>query len=357
MFRTDILPPPRTVTVQVTLAPVLNLLYSMTLLDWSEANSGFSTWITQTAQSMPAELRRNNRIASFLTELVEEEAFKHESFPTFLAHLETMDFAVLLSRIVAQITQKHGLTINASAASRDAYLAHMVAAVSHKDKGDDSDTEVFGAVFDLMLDPPAAKTFLIGHLKAMWERYLEPEWARVSPMLVETCSMFQQLDLNDLTPLEAIQAITGRDMSLWEDDDSEQETLIFVPSAHIGPYLTKLKAPDASAYIMFGARVPEGLPSQSTELSLREMLVQLNALADESRLHILELLTHHRELTSVDFQTRLGLSQSAASRHLRQLVATGYLNERRRDLNKLFSLNPRRVTETTAALQMLLTRK
>jgi DNA-binding transcriptional ArsR family regulator len=357
MFRTDILPPPRTVSVRVTLAPVLNLLYSMTLLDWAETSSGFSAWITQTVQSMPADLRRNNRIASFVSELVEDESFNHDSFPAFITHLETMDFVPLLSSLVTQIAEKHALEINNSPTSRDAYLTHMAEAFSQKDKGDEFDVEIFSAVFDLMIDPVAAKTFLIEHLKIMWENYLEPEWTRVSPMLVETCSMFQQLDLNDLTPLEAIQAITGRDMSLWDDDDSEQDTLIFVPSAHIGPYITKMKAPNATAYIVFGARVPEGLPSQSTELSLREMLVQLNALADETRLHILELLTHHRELASVDFQTRLGLSQSAASRHLRQLVATGYLNERRRDLNKVFSLNPRRVTETTAALQMLLTRK
>jgi DNA-binding transcriptional ArsR family regulator len=71
----------------------------------------------------------------------------------------------------------------------------------------------------------------------------------------------------------------------------------------------------------------------------------------------LSLLTHHQELSSQDFQQMLDLSQSAASRHLRQLVATGYLNERRRDLNKVFALNQRRVQETAAAMRMLLSRK
>jgi len=86
-------------------------------------------------------------------------------------------------------------------------------------------------------------------------------------------------------------------------------------------------------------------------------MIQLSALNDDTRLHILELLTHHRELCSADFQQMLNLSQSSASRHLRQLVASGFLDERRRDLNKYFSLNTRRIQETSAAIKMMFARR
>ena len=46
----------------------------------------------------------------------------------------------------------------------------------------------------------------------------------------------------------------------------------------------------------------------------------------------------------------LDLSQSAASRHLKQLSATGYLIERRREGAKCYSLNPDRIEATLQAL-------
>ena len=53
---------------------------------------------------------------------------------------------------------------------------------------------------------------------------------------------------------------------------------------------------------------------------------------------------------SPDIIQSLGLSQSAASRHLQQLSATGYLVERRRDGAKCYSLNAERIENTVDAL-------
>jgi DNA-binding transcriptional ArsR family regulator len=102
---------------------------------------------------------------------------------------------------------------------------------------------------------------------------------------------------------------------------------------------------------MFGARLPAGARVQSPALSRSELLVRLNALADDTRLEILELMTKHEELCAQDIITLLNLSQSSASRHLRQLSATGYLIERRRDVAKCYSLNLDRVEDTLQALR------
>jgi DNA-binding MarR family transcriptional regulator len=48
---------------------------------------------------------------------------------------------------------------------------------------------------------------------------------------------------------------------------------------------------------------------------------------------------------------RLQLTQSATSRHLRQLSAAGYVVERRREGAKCYSLNRDRVTEMHHALE------
>jgi DNA-binding MarR family transcriptional regulator len=51
---------------------------------------------------------------------------------------------------------------------------------------------------------------------------------------------------------------------------------------------------------------------------------------------------------------RLDLSQSATSRHLKQLSATGYLSERRCNGAKCYALNPERLENTLKAISNFL---
>jgi ArsR family transcriptional regulator len=176
-------------------------------------------------------------------------------------------------------------------------------------------------------------------------------------MLQEAVDAFQKIDYSNLTAYEAIRAVTGRDMTGKLDNKVGRiEKLVFVPTAHIGPYIGKLLRED-TLYVLFGARLPRGVQSSSSELSRAELLIRLNALSDETRLRILELLTQHDELCAQDFVERIGLSQPTISRHLSQLSATGYIVERRRDVAKCYSLNSERMTDTLRALKNFLSRQ
>jgi DNA-binding transcriptional ArsR family regulator len=79
--------------------------------------------------------------------------------------------------------------------------------------------------------------------------------------------------------------------------------------------------------------------------------MRLNALADDTRLRILELLAQKGELGTPDVKTRLELSQSAASRHLEHLTATGYLIARRQQGVNLYQLNLDQIDHTFNALK------
>jgi DNA-binding transcriptional ArsR family regulator len=153
--------------------------------------------------------------------------------------------------------------------------------------------------------------------------------------------------------------VTGRDLSgHWEEDLRNIRELVFIPSAHIGPYVRLVSRKEESiGYLIFGARLPEGTRVQSAALTRSELLVRFNALADDTRLQIIELLTEHDELCAQDIINLLDLSQSSASRHLRQLTATGYLTERRREVAKCYSLNIDRVEDTLQALRRFLKTK
>ena len=133
--------------------------------------------------------------------------------------------------------------------------------------------------------------------------------------------------------------------------------VIFVPSVHVGPYLGKLWAGGDTMWVLFGARIPEGVQFHAPDLSRAEIVVRLNALADDIRLRILRLISDEGEQRSQDIMTRLQLSQSAASRHLKQLSATGYLNERRCNGAKCYTLNAQRVEDTLHAVSSFLLKK
>jgi DNA-binding transcriptional ArsR family regulator len=109
--------------------------------------------------------------------------------------------------------------------------------------------------------------------------------------------------------------------------------------------------------LLFGARLPRGSQVVSSALTRAELLVRLNALADDARLRILELLTRHDELCAQDIIEHLNLSQSSVSRHLSQLNATGYIRERRKDVAKCYSLNTDRVVDTLRALTTFVSRQ
>ena len=98
------------------------------------------------------------------------------------------------------------------------------------------------------------------------------------------------------------------------------------------------------------APLPRGTKAISTDLNRSDLLVRLVALSDDTRLKILEMLVEQEEICAQDFINMLDLSQSSASRHLRQLTASGYLSERRRDVAKCYSLNRDRIEDTIQSL-------
>jgi DNA-binding transcriptional ArsR family regulator len=207
-------------------------------------------------------------------------------------------------------------------------------------------------------DLPAMQSLIVSHFRDMWEQVLAPEWRRITPMLQASVDAFQQLDISGMSKFEAVQLVTGRDFEQserehWEVVLEDLERLILIPCTHLGPYLGTFRS-GHTAWVLFGARIPAGVQVHAPDLSRAEILVRLNALADDTRLRILKLIAGEGELRSQEIMTRLDLSQSAASRHLKQLSATGYLHERRCEGAKCYALNQERVEDTLRALSAFL---
>lgn len=101
-------------------------------------------------------------------------------------------------------------------------------------------------------------------------------------------------------------------------------------------------------------------PSKKRQLGLApiqraEVLGPLGALADDARLRLLELLAAHGEMRGQDLIAQMDVSQPNVSRHLKQLVGAGLVEERRAgDANKLYRLKPDGVRRLFDKLEQLL---
>jgi DNA-binding transcriptional ArsR family regulator len=124
---------------------------------------------------------------------------------------------------------------------------------------------------------------------------------------------------------------------------------ILAPSAHVGPYVGRF-CESGTFWVLFGARLPAGSQVHAPDLSRAEIVVRLGALADDNRLRILQAVSEAGELSSQQIMADLGLSQSATSRHLKQLSATGYLSARRCNGAKCYQLDPERLEDTLQAV-------
>jgi DNA-binding transcriptional ArsR family regulator len=293
------------------------------------------------------------------------------SFPAYVDHMATRnprDLREKLLRVYAgmMICDKNGLVapLEYDAVDWDSILASVdnyLEFLESRFTGCNLDKEMEAQAYSYVIDPPAMQDLVVSLLREMWQEYLQPEWLRVEPILMDAVKAFKQIDFTEMDRIEAIRLVTGQDLeanlsSHKVNKMKGAERLIFVPSTHIGPYMGTYF--DETVFrIIFGARLPEGVLFDAPHLSRNEIVVRLNALADDTRLQILRLVLEQGEQRSQDIMDVLALSQSAASRHLKQLSATGYLVERRCQGAKCYKLNEERIKDTLKAVEKYLVGK
>lgn len=356
----DFIAPPKTTSITFALEPIENILGSLGLLTIAETYSGLDDWVVQTYHRLsPAQQRANRLVFDPFYGAVAVDEDEWPNFPAFIDHLAAEDATAMRDRAIEKLCTREGPDGKEPdavelLADRQAFLAHVEHLHRVKDALEHYDQGLYEEAHTLLNDPAALKELVVSHLRTMWQEYMAGEWMRVEPMLKESIAAFEKVDFSTMSSAEAFRAITGRPVpDLWEEYINEAEHIIYSPSAHIGPYL-RLWHSDGGVRVSFGARIPQGVQASAPALSRSELLARLSALADDTRLRILRLLSEEGELRAQDIMERLDLSQSAASRHLRQLTATGFLSERRREVAKVYDLQRERIDDTFQALAQYL---
>jgi DNA-binding transcriptional ArsR family regulator len=344
----SILLAPGTVDVKFALDPVYNNLASLYLLTLAET-FGVNEWVKNTAAALSAAQTRTLRVVKIVLYSAYEPDEDWPSFPAYLDALAKRDPTLLRARFLRHMFPD----IGEEYVDRNQMmnLETFIDQIDRSELDHEFDHDLFAEAHALLSDPPTLRETVVSHLTAMWDEHLAAEWARNEATLQRVVGAFQERSYIGLTAYEAIRTITGREAhGSWQEILAKTETLIFIPSPHIGPYLMHYAYPPVTR-ILFDAHQPQAARS-AADLTQTELLVQLRTLADETRLSILDLLLREGELCAQDIITRLDLAKSSASRHLSQLSAAGYLTERQGPgKTKWYAINPDHFRKTLRFLE------
>ncbi len=357
MANLELIAPQKIATFRFSKAPVHNLLCSLFLLN--DEKDEFSDWVNKMIEGLTHDqLKENKMLTGIASRFL--DGHNWESFPAWLDAMEARDpqemqdwliedFLKVSAEIMGVPSEE--LPSPAEIMTDDEFYLATYQKVYER-KGYEFDRDYHQKEYHLLSDPGVSKDKIITYLRRVWSDHLEDEWERIQPMLEDSIKAFQTLDFSGMSTEEALLRITGRDQmpQIWEHWIATAEEVVIIPSAHIGPFLMTMDKTESTVWLVVRARIPEGAGITSPTLTRSELLMRLSALSNDTRLRILELIYSKGESNASDIQNDLELTQSATSRHLTQLFATGFLQQRRLEGVKHYSINYDRIHDTADAL-------
>jgi len=352
----------RTESSFVVVEPAINAFGSMLLVAKDEDDPGIHEWVTKTRAQMTGEELFRHKLVNIGFHYSIMPAAMGMTFEAYLSDLDETPPSEFRVRLLsayegtclteeARKSRNEPVDWNEVLSSAKRYVDFLRFRFGDELVNEEMETRAYQYV----IDPAALKQLTTGHIRWFWINHLQAEWERVRPMLEESAKAFNQVDVSDMTRLEIVKFVTGKeyDETKWGDDLENAKNLVFIPNAHLGPYIRTAKVRD-NFYIYFGAHLPEGSEVRIPELDRAEIVARLSALADDTRLNILQMIAENGQMRSQEIMEAINLSQPSISRYLTQLTATGYLQERRESGAKVYILNKDRIEKTLKAVRAFL---
>ena len=315
------------ITSTVALEPVRQILLSMALLTTETINET-EEWLSALAPRLPAATAHTNRLS--FSELA-AAVFWHldaPNFPAYLAALATEPPDQVAARVKAGMQPQ-------------------------------LDTVLQQETARLFADPAAMQQRIVSHLAALWTEYFAATWEKKSSMMTYIARELNGRSWPTTSASALIRALIRRPVPEWLAQQlGGVERIILVPSPYLQFQAARFAAPtDAEATTLWLFLWADFWvwPMRTEPIQRSEVLSPINALADETRLRILELLAATTELRAQEIIAHLDVSQSTVSRHLKQLQAAGFISETRAgDTNKSYRLHAERLGEVAYSLSALL---
>jgi len=362
-------PANKAMPIRVALEPVCNILNSFSLLTEVEHLSGLSPCVVQTAAALTPEQRQTNRLVfrglrDVLTPLQDEP-----NFPSYLHNLAEVNPYLMRKIVLEPLRRRFSRLVSYATPSTNRLLddaSSYLYCVERVQGESFFDAELQTKVHALFQDPPEMQRLILSHLELLWKTTtIAAEWKRVQSSLRWQTEMFSHSLEEEASIEETFRAFTGRTLlSEFAQQLTGVEEIILVPSWHTGRNVILWSGAAWDGEDWGGKEIVRIFFSEppnydvallnATPVGRGELRARLDALADETRLRIIELLTRQSEMHAQDIIAELDLSQSSVSRHLKQLVSMGYLYERRGEgANKTYRLSSFYFARTARAVERL----
>ena len=342
----------RSVDVEFQRSLALSLVIDLSLIAMADEYEGFDQWIYSTHAALSNDLRSSIRplFKTFANELLFDELVELvlrqdtappiEDLPALIRWVSELDESTIHDShvgLLRHIVRSQGGDdeVDASIFADRPRLSELLdATLAAKLK-----TSEIERLVGLLMNPEELQAELTLLIVRFWDRHYRIEHARCRPIEERSIEYHRDRDV-PVDPLEAFVAITGRSVPPGLDKRiTRAKKLIFVPSCHGGPYASvgTAHAPSDVLVVVYNC-LPTGSSDRRQGPSTGEIFPPLKALADETRLAILDLLVG-RELYAQQIVDQMEISQSAVSRHLRLMVACGVLRERKQEGMKFYSID------------------
>lgn len=346
--------------IQVAAEPVRNMIYSLLLIEKTKVLSGLNHWPIDVSNALTPEEKKRHRlvIEGFYFTITPEKNWT--SFPSYVDFLRGKRAEAIRDRLILEYIDKSekGLQgvdeefklsedtvdIDAVLESEESYIRFLQSVIY---EGTALDEDLEREAYSYLVMPQALKSMIVDHLSMIWDRFLAEEWVKVERIVIDSVNAFNQIDFTGMDIYEVVKKITDKDFThIFKGHTIRKmekiSRYVFIPSPHVGPYMNKL-IQGKTMWIFFGARLPEGIRFEAPALDHQEIVTKLSAISDRTRLTILKHIASVGERSSGQIIKDLNLSQSAASRHLKQLSATGLLDERRVQNGKFYRINKEKI--------------
>lgn len=325
----------------------LDLLATASLITVVHEYEGLSMWLHEAHSAASPRLRHDLTLAlratkypqavleAFAAKMLGPRARGHTDINAFFDDLAALDETTcqrIAETILDRSLKRHDIHVDAPPRDILANDELLTATLQRLDPP----VDILDAA-RLLRAPTEWRDLLLSALRRFWDRLYKQQWEQSVDQLNRSIEYHRRQQYPaDFTGL--FMAVTGRQVpERLQSRIGQIEQVRFVPSLHFGPYVAFLIADQLATIFYNGEGTPAAPAVDGTYIE--EMYHPMAALADKTRLAILTMLDG-TELYAQEIVDRLGISQSAVSRHLQLMVDMKVLNVRRGERGaKFYSIN------------------
>ena len=316
------------------------MLWSLHILDDPSHHQDFLDW----------SLRINNALASDLVDEIQYLAANFGQWGTFLSLVETIEGEKILTwpQVETELTQMGQALFVYYTLGRQVNVADLIKIIRQpagieaflRSQPDSAQTEILR---NLLLDPEYSRNKLVTVLREYWDSIFARAMKRIEEPLL--ASLEEKIALFKETGIAALLNSLGLGIRLNQDvivgkaivDDevtevrlafSEVDYIQIIPTVFAFPHLFPVFS-DKNLILRYPCPYPEE-PSLSKCLDETQLLQVFKALADVTRLRILQILAN-QSMYSRELATELGFSEPTVSRHMQLLKEAGLVSAKRKD--------------------------